>query len=173
MKTNFFMVIIITIIVAAASCKSKSQRDAENYMNQIEKTTKENSPAKTDDKQKANAGSPNIPQDIKNIVGEWTLVKRLRDENGNHKIEEEDEKAQIPDVESYMKLNADGTCKFQTVMDGTYEIITEEDGRKRIAIQDLHGDKYPPYLYILSVSETELIINVELGGSGFDIFKRL
>ena len=165
MKTIFFTTIIAAMLITLISCKSEAQKDAGDV--------KENSVAKTDDNQKPMAESPNIPNDIKNILGEWTLVRRLRDDNGNHKIDEDEEKTQIPDVESYMKLNADGTCKFQTVMDGTYEIITEEDGRKRIAIQDLHGDKYPPYLYILSVSETELIINVQLGGSGFDIFKRL
>lgn len=172
MKTSFLITFIAVILVAALSCKSKEQKDAENYMNKIEKTMKENSPANTDDKQKTPTGSPNIPKEIENILGEWTLVKRFRDENGNHKIEEEDEKTLIPGVELYMKLNADGTCKFETVMDGTYKIITEEDGRKRVAIQDLHGTEYPPQLYILSVSETELVINVVQGGSQFDIFKR-
>jgi len=160
MKANLLTLIFGVVLLFTTSCKSKE-------------TVKENSPANTDDKQKANAGSPNIPPDIKNILGEWTLVKRFGDHNGNHKIDEDEEKKLIPDVESYMKLNADGTCKFETVMDGTYQIITEDDGRKRIAIQDMHGTEYPPYLYIISVSESELVINVEYGGSQFDIFKRI
>ncbi|HVE60673.1 MAG TPA: hypothetical protein VNA26_02565, partial [Chitinophagaceae bacterium] len=172
MKSNF-LIIGGAVLLFTTSCKSKEQKDAKDSLNKIEKTVQENSPAKTDDKEKTNTGSPNIPQDIKNILGEWTLVKRFRDENGNHKIEEEDKKAEIPGVELFMKLNADGTCKFETVMDGTYKIITEEDGRKWIAIQDMQGTQYPPQLYINSVSENELVINVvQGGGSQFDIFKR-
>ena len=143
----------------------------EDYMNKIEKTVKENSPANTDDKQKPKAGSPDIPRDMKNILGEWTLVRILRDDNGNHKIDEDEEKTAIENT-GYMKLNADGTCKFQTVMDGTYEIITDEDGRKRIAIQDMAGTEYPMQLYIVSVTENDLVINTVAGGSGFEIYKR-
>jgi hypothetical protein len=57
-------------------------------------------------------------------------------------------------------------------MDGKYEIITEEDGRKRISIHDLKGSEYPFQLYILSVTEEELVINSVMGGSQFDIYKR-
>ena len=39
-------------------------------------------------------------------------------------------------------------------MDGTYEIITDNDGRKRIAIRDIHGTDYPPKLYTNSVNES-------------------
>jgi len=171
MKTNFFMVIIITIIVAAASCKSKAQKDAEDYMNKIEKTVKENSPASTDDKQKAKAGSPDIPQDMKSILGEWRLFKKIRDDNGNNKIDADEENAEIKS-NNYMKFNADGTCKFEEVMDGTYKIITEDDGRKKISIHNLDGTPYPPRLYIYSVTENELVINGILGGSQFDKYKR-
>lgn len=171
MKTNFFMVIIITIIVAAASCKSKAQKDAEDYMNKIEKTVKENSPASTDNKQKAKAGSPDIPQDMKSILGEWRLFKKIRDDNGNHKIDADEENAEIKS-NNYMKFNADGTCKFEEVMDGTYKIITGDDGRKRISIHDLNGTPYPPGLFIYSVTENELVINVNYGGSQFDKYKR-
>lgn len=172
MKKKFFIPVISAVLITIISCKSKAQKDAEDYMNKIEKTMKENSPANTDDKQKPKVGSPGVTKDIENILGEWTLVKRLRDDNGNHKIDEEDEKAVIPDVELYMKLNADGTCKFATVMDGTYEIITTEDGRKKIAIKDLHGTEYSIDLYIVSVTENDLVINTYSGGWGFDIFKR-
>lgn len=171
MKTIFFMTIVAAILVTTASCKSKEQKDAEKYMNEIEKTMKENSPSNTDDKQKPKAGSPNIPNDMKNILGEWTLVRILRDDNGNHKIDEDEEKTAIANT-GYMKLNADGTCKFQTVMDGTYQIVTEEDGRKKLALQDLAGTKYPMSLYIVSVTENDLVINTVAGGSGFEIYKR-
>ena len=117
------------------------------------------------------AASPNIPNGMGNLLGEWTLVRILRDDNGNHKIDEDEEKTAIANT-GYMKLNADGTCKFQTVMDGNYEIVTEEDGRKRIAIQDMAGTKYPMKLYIVSVSKNDLVINTVAGGSGFEIYKR-
>ena len=164
MKKIFSISIIAALLFAVLSCNGKS--------GETQKTEKENSTANTDDKQKPNTGSPNIPDDIKDILGEWTLIRRLRDDNGNHKIDEEEEKTVIPGVKSYMKLNADGTCKFETVMDGTYEIVIEEDGRKKVAIKDLQGTKYPIDLYIVSVNENELVINTYSGGSGFDIFKR-
>ena len=171
MKTIFFTTVIAAMLITVISCKNKAQKDAEDYMNKIEKATKENSPATTDDKQKPKTGSSDIPKDMENILGEWTLVRVLRDDNGNHKIDEDEEKTAIANT-GYMKLNADGTCKFQTVMDGTYEIVTEEDGKKRIAIQDLAGTKYPMKLYIVSVSKNDLVINTVAGGSGFEIYKR-
>jgi hypothetical protein len=172
MKSIFFTMVIAAMLITVISCKSKAQKDAQDYMNKIEKTVKENSPANTDEKQKPKAGSPGIPKGMENILGEWTLVKRLRDDNGNHKIDEDEEKTAIPNVESYLKLNADGTCKFQTVMDGTYEIVTEEDGRRKLVIHDMAGTKYPESLYIISVSKIDLVINAVYGGSGFDIYKR-
>lgn len=159
------------MLITVISCKSKAQKDAEDYKNKIEKTVKENSPANTDDKQKLKTESANIPNDMKNILGEWSLVRILRDDNGNHKIDEDEEKTAIANT-GYMKLNANGTCKFQTVMDGTYEIVTEEDGRKNLAIQDLAGTKYPMRLYVVSVTENELVLNTVAGGSGFEIYKR-
>ena len=170
MTTKFLIVIGGAVMLIMASCKNKEQQDAENNMKATDKTMKENSPANTTE---SKAGSFTIPQGMENIVGEWTLTKRFRDENGNHKIEEEDKKAEITGVDLFMKLNADGTCKFETLMDGTYEIITEDDGRKWIAIKDLQGTEYPPQLFIHSVGENELVINnVQGGGSHFDIFKR-
>lgn len=171
MKTNLLITICGAVLLFTASCKSKAQKDAKDHMDEIEKTLTENSPASIDDKQKANAGSPNIPQDLKNILGEWELVRTLRDDNGNHIIDEDEEKTAIANT-GYMKLNADGTCKFQTVMDGTYEIVTGEDGRKKLAIQDLYGTEYPMSLYIVSVTENDLVINTVAGGSGFEIYKR-
>lgn len=171
MKTTFCTTVIAAMLITVISCKSKEQKDAEDYMNKVEKTVKENSPASTDDKQKPKAGSPNIPQSMESILGEWALVRILRDDNGNHIIDEDEEKTAIANT-GYMKLNADRTCKFQTVMDGTYEIITEEDGRKRIAIQDMAGTKYPMKLYIVSVTKNDLVINTVAGGSGFEIYKR-
>ena len=56
MKTIFLMTIIASMLIVTTFCKSKSQKDAEKYMNKSEDTLKENSGAKTDEKN-ANAGS--------------------------------------------------------------------------------------------------------------------
>ena len=156
MKRNSFTTVAVAMLITIISCTSNTQKDAE---------------ATTEDKQKIKNGSPAIAKDMENILGEWSLVKILRDDNGNHVIDGDEEKTAITNT-GYMKLNADGTCKFQTVMDGTYEIVTENDGRKRLAIQDMSGTKYPVSLYIVSVNENELVINTVAGGSGFEIYKR-
>lgn len=162
MKTIFFTTVIAAMLLTV-SCKSKEEKDAE--------TVKENSSANTDDK-KPKAELSNIPQGMENILGEWTLVKRLRDDNGDHKIDEDEEKAVI-ETKNYMKLNADGSCKYETVMDGRYKIVTEEDGRKKLDFFDMSGTKFPPDLYIMSVNENELMININQGGgSQFEIYKR-
>jgi hypothetical protein len=159
MKTYFFS-IIIAMLITVISCNSKGQKNAEN------------SPANTDDKQKTTTASANIPQGMENILGEWKLDKILRDENGNHKIDDNEEKAIIESNNS-IKLNADGTCKYETIMDGRYEITTEEDGRKRLIYYDMSGTQYPMKLYINSVSKDELVININnAGGSQFEIYKR-
>ena len=167
MKYNY-LIIIGMILIVMASCKSKAQKDAEKYQNDIDKMVKENSPSNTTENQNTNP----VPADMKNILGEWTMDRRLRDDNGNHKIDGDEEKTAINNPGGYMKLNADGTCKFESVMDGTYEIITVEDGRKKLAIKDLTGTNYPMSQYIISVTDKELVINNIAGGSGFDVYKR-
>jgi hypothetical protein len=158
---------LAAILLALLSCKSKSQSEAQKYKDESQETVKENYPEDPENK----AGTPNIPEGMENILGEWTLVRILRDDNGNHKIDGEEEKTALTNTD-YMKLNADGSCKFQTVMDGRYEIVAEEDGRKRLAIQDMAGTKYPMKLYIVSVSKNDLVLNTVAGGSGFEIYKR-
>ena len=143
------------MLITVISCTSNTQKEKE---------------ANKDDKQQPKTTTSTIPKDMENILGEWNLDRILRDDNGNHKIDGDEEKTGIANT-GYMKFNADGTCKFQTVMDGTYEIVTENDGRKRIAIQDMAGAKYPMSLYIVSVNENELVINTIAGGSGFEIYR--
>lgn len=171
MKTTFIS-IIIALLIPFFSCKSKAQKEAQDHMDSIEKMMKENSPESTDGKQQSTGASTVIPADMQNLLGEWTLVRRLRDDNGNGIIDGEEEKTAIPDVKNYLKFNADGTCKFETLMDGKYKIVTAEDGRKKIVIHDLNGTEYPFDLYIVSVTENELVINSVYGGSGLEVFKR-
>ena len=156
--------IIAIMLIAAVSCNSNEQKEAT--------TNDEKKAANPDDNQKPATGSLDIPADMKNILGEWKLDRRLRDDNGNHKVDAEEEKTAIPNVEMELKLNADGTCKFETVMDGTYKLVPGEDGRTMLAIKDLSGTAYPIRQYINSVTEKELVINTVAGGSGFDIYKR-
>ena len=155
---------IAIILVAAVSCNSNEQKEPT--------TNTENKAANPDDNQKPVNGSADISAEMKNILGEWKLDRRLRDDNGNHKVDAEEEKTAIPDVEMELKLNADGTCKFETVMDGTYKLVPGEDGRTLLEIKDLSGTAYPIKQYINLVTEKELVINTVKGGSGFDIYKR-
>ena len=155
---------IAIILIAAVSCNSNEQKEPT--------TNDENKAANPHDNQKPANGSADIPAEMKNILGEWKLDRRLRDDNGNHKVDAEEEKTAIPNVEMELKLNADGTCKFETVMDGTYKLVPGEDGRTMLAIKDLSGTAYPIKQYINSVTEKELVINTVAGGSGFDIYKR-
>jgi len=167
MKTIFF-VIIVTAIIVAASCKSKAQKDAEKYMNQIEKTMKENSPANTDDQQKTSTASGTIPQGMENIVGEWELVGVVNDINDNRQVDRVERKDLIPATyKDYMKLNNDGSGLFTTArMEGRYEVNEKKilnwydraNGRHRVGT-------------IISVTKEELHIK-EPGGSGLLIWKR-
>jgi hypothetical protein len=172
MKSFFLIIAIVAITIASVSCKSKAQKDAQANTDNKENTMKENNPEKTDDQQKANTISPNIPTGMESLIGEWKLDKILRDENGNHKIDDNEQNAVIESNNS-IKLNADGTCKYETIMDGRYEITTEEDGRKRLIYYDMSGTQYPMKLYINSVNKDELVININnAGGSQFEIYKR-
>lgn len=174
MKTKFFIKIVAVMVIAAASCKSKAQRDAENYMNKIKKTMKENSPAKTDDQQKTNAESGTVPQGMENIVGEWELIKVIADRNDNHKIDADEQKDAITTMKDYMKLNANGTCEYTIArLEGRYEIVSQSDGRKKLIMYDRTGSETNRGRYLLSVTAHELVINRILSGSDFEVFKRL
>jgi hypothetical protein len=162
MTTNFLIVFGGAVLLIMASCNGSEQKNATGDMSNTEE--KKDSP-------NSNVPSPNIPEDVKNILGEWTMVKHFRDDNGNHKIDEGEDKAVLGGTNT-IKLNADGTCKYETIMDGTYK-ITEEDGRKKLTYYDMSGNKYPMELYINSVNKNELVINVNQGGgSQFEIYNR-
>jgi len=169
MKAIFSITIVAAILIAAPSCKSKEQKDAEKYMNQIQKTMKENSPAGTDGQQKTSSASATGIQGMENIVGEWELVGFIVDTNDNLQIDEDERKnLKTGSYQDYMKLNSDGSGFFTTAkIEGRYEInekkfITWYDsanGRHRIGT-------------ILSVTKDELQIK-EPGGSGLFLWKRI
>jgi len=161
------------MLIVAASCKSKTQKDAEKSINKIEDTAKENSDPKTDE-QKASGGSGTIPQGMENIVGEWELIKVIADRNYSHIIDADEDKEAITTMKDYLKLNADGTCEYTIAkLEGRYEIVTREDGRQRLVMYDRTGTETTSGRYILSVTDKELVINRILGGSDFEVFKRL
>ena len=150
---------IASMLIAAASCNNAAEKDSAT-------TTDSNT------NQTTTTAKADLPAGTENILGDWTLDKKLRDDNGNHVVDGDEEKTNMEGKTNTMKFNADGTCKFETVMDGTYKIINTEDGRKKLEIQDLQGTPYPLALYIVSLSQNELVINMIGGGSGFEIYKR-
>ena len=172
MKTNLFVTILAAMLIAVASCKSKAQKDAEKYMSKVKETMKENSPANTE--QNTHAASFSIPQGMENLVGEWERVQVVPDRNDNHILDAEEEKDAITTMKDYLKLNANGTCEYTTAkMEGRYEIVTKDDGRKRLVMYDRTGTETTSGRYIISVTKTELVINRIMGGSDFEVFKRL
>jgi len=168
MKIIFLMTITASMLMVTTFCKSKSQKDAEKYMNKSEDTLKKNS------EQNANAGSGTIPRGMENIVGEWELIKVIADRNDSHIIDADEDKDAITTVKDYLKLNANGTCEYTIAkLEGRYEIVTKEDGKKKLVMYDKTGTETTSGRYIISVTDKELVINRIMGGSDFEVFKRL
>ena len=166
------MTITASMLIVTTFCKSNSRKDAEKYMNKSEDTLKENSGAKSDES--ANARSGTIPQGMENIVGEWELVKVIADRNDSHIIDADEDKDAITTMKDYLKLNANGTCEYTIAkLEGRYEIVTKEDGRKKLVMYDKTGTETTSGRYIISVTDKELVINRIMGGSDFEVFKRL
>jgi len=168
MKTIFLMTITASMLIAATFCKSKGNKDAEKYMNKSEDTLKKNS------EQNAKAGSGTILRGMENIVGEWELIKVIADRNDSHIIDADEDKDAITTVKDYLKLNANGTCEYTIAkLEGRYEIVTKEDGKKKLVMYDKTGTETTSGRYIISVTDKELVINRIMGGSDFEVFKRL
>jgi len=73
-----------------------------------------------------------------------------------------------------LKLNANGTCEYTIAkLEGRYEIVTKEDGKKKLIMYDKTGTETTSGRYIISVTDKELVINRIMGGSDFEVFKRL
>jgi len=170
MKPIFFLVIVATILTTITSCKSKSA--AQDYKDKIDQMVKENSP--NTDEQKTDRKLVPVPEDMKSIIGEWELVKIFTDDNSNHRVDAGEETDATSNLKDFLKLNADGSCEYTIAkLKGSYEIITKEDGRKRLNMYDRIGGETTSGRYIISVTDNELVINRMMGGSDFEIFKRL
>lgn len=170
MSKNSFVVIIIAISIAILSCKSKEQKDAEKYMSMIQQTMNENTPEEGSEK----TGSAAIPQEMKNIVGEWELVSSIVDTNDNMEIDEEERPKLKPVMyKDYMKLNSDGSGLFTVAqMEGRYEITDGGSrGKKRLTWYDKANGPHKVGT-IITVTKDELHIK-EPGGWGLFLWKRL
>lgn len=84
------MVILAVMLIASASCKSKAQKDAEDYMNKIKKTVKANSLATSESEQKTSPGPFSIPQGVEKKVGGWEQQYTCYDKNGSYKLDPEE-----------------------------------------------------------------------------------
>ena len=159
MKAILFMIMVAVIVGVAASCNNNTQKD-------------EGSSSSNTSDQKATTASI-LPQGMENIVGEWDLVKIIADDNGDHKIDANEDAKAITTMQDYLKLNANGTCEYTIAkMEGRYEIVTTEDGRKKLVMHDRAGTETNRGRYIISVTDNELVINRILSGSDFEVFKR-
>ena len=160
MKTIFFMILVALVLAPATSCNSNTQKDADAGS------------ANTSD-QKTAATSSTLPQGMENIVGEWDLVKIIADNNGDHKIDADEDAKAITTMQDYLKLNANGTCEYTIAkLEGRYEIVATDDGRKKLVMHDRAGTETNRGRYIISVTDNELVINRILSGSDFEVFKR-
>jgi hypothetical protein len=111
---------------------------------------------------------------MENILGEWELIKVIGDHNGNHVMDAEEDKNAITDMKDYLRLNTNGTCEYSIAkMKGSFDIVTKEDGSNRLTMYDGVGAECNHGRYIISVTDKELVINRRMGGSDFEVFKRL
>lgn len=181
MKTSVIMVIATTMFITTISCKSKTQKDAEKYMAEIEQLMEEN-PVKTGDKQQTNDPPSEMKEDASSsppvqdadIIGEWEMVGYVLDTNGNLQIDEEERKNLKPmSFKDYMKLNSDGTGLFtSTKLEGRYEAKPrEKDGKKFLTWYDSANGRHRVGT-IMKVTKNEMHIK-ERDGHGLFIWKRL
>src|SRR5688572_10782398 len=140
MKAKLLMATVVVVLLVGTSCKSKSQKEAQNYMDQVEKTMKENSPPEGSAGRAANVENFVLPEGMKNIVGDWQLVRVFGDKNGNHQVDPEEEKDAFTNMKDLLILNSNGSCEYTIArMDGRYEIVTKDDGRKKLVMYDRTG----------------------------------
>ena len=166
-----FIPFISIVLSVSVSCKSKAQKDAQAHMDNIEKAMKENSPQKNDERPTGTTTSPNIPQGLESLIGEWELVKFISDRNGNSKIDPEEESQGKLERPDYLKFNADGTCEYSPVkIPARYVIETKDDGRKSLVIYDPTGPEVATR-YVMSVTDKELVVYRVV--DSFEIFRRL
>ena len=174
MKRSCSVTVALVVFIAVISCKSKEQKEAENYMKKINETVKENSPSRSDDQQSANSVQATLPNRMESIIGEWKLTMMIIDKNANNKIDDDEKADPITQANDYMKLNNDESAIFSQVkMNGRWEIKPSSDGEHQyLNLFDKTDSKYSKGR-IISVTKTELTLLSKSSGSTFSIWKRV
>jgi hypothetical protein len=114
----------------------------------------------------------NLPQG-NDFLGEWQLIMIATDDNRNKKMDDEERKKGMTEVQDYMKLNSDGSCEFYTFkLKGRYELKTESDGKKLLVLFDKNNNRESRGT-IESVTKTEMVLLKHSSGGVFSVYKRL
>src|SRR5688572_22648062 len=129
MKSSLLLAAVASVLIIASSCKSKSQKEAEKYMSDVEKVMKENSPESADEKPTVATA---LPEEMKDILGEWELQGFIGDRNDNLLLDDDERRDLKPaSFKDYMRFNKDGTGEFTVArMEGRYEAKPAESGGK-------------------------------------------
>ena len=171
MKSSLLVVSVASVLIIASSCKSKSQREAEKYMSDVEKVMKENSPESADEKPTVATA---LPEDMKDILGEWELQGFIGDRNDNLLLDDDERRDLKPaSFKDYMRFNKDGTGEFTVArMEGRYEAKPKESGGKPYLTWYDSANGPHKIGTFLSVTKDELLIK-EPGGNGLFLWKRV
>jgi len=96
------------------------------------------------------------------ITGTWKLFLEVYDSNKNEVLD--DEEREKGSQNNYrFQFNADGTCKIQSSLNGSY-IVKEEDGKKILLVQRqrIEGaemeDPAPDWYLIKSLTADEMLL---------------
>ncbi len=110
---------------------------------------------------------------VNNLTGEWQLVMKASDLNRNGKLDDDERKDAITQVQDYLRFNSDGTCQFYTFkMKGRYELKPQSDGKQLLYLYDKNNNREGRGI-VLSVTQNELILLSHSVGSMFSVYKRL
>ena len=171
MKSSLLLAAVASVLIIASSCKSKSQKEAEKYMSDVEKVMKENSPESANEKPTVATA---LPEEMKDILGEWELQGFIGDRNDNLLLDEDERRdLKTAGFKDYMRFNKDGTGEFTVArMEGRYEAKPEESGGKPYLTWYDSANGPHKIGTFLSVTKDELLIK-EPGGNGLFLWKRV
>jgi hypothetical protein len=160
MKVHLFSILLATFILFI-SCSNSSGNNGPStpgeQTNEVKDLKKTASP-------EASSGD--------GIVGEWTLIKMIIDENANDKMDANEISNPITNSEDYMKLNSDGSAEFYAIkIKGRYEIKENSGGKRYLNLFDKDNTKHAKGA-IISVTKNELTLLNKFAGSTFTIWKR-
>lgn len=143
------IILLTSFIFLFTNCgndKSPQQTELENN----------SSGEKMDSEVKANNASGN------GITGTWKLFLEVYDTNRNEVLEDEEREKGSQNFYTF-QFNADGTCKIQSRLNGTYT-VKEEGGKKILLVQRqrIEGaeteDPAPDWYLIKSLTAGEMLL---------------